>query len=780
VTHSAYDTYSSEPEELDDDPAAALCDDSACTDNGNDCCAPGTQPRTCSGGLVPVDLSGLCFGRSYSSYTCCPVGVVPRGGSPSWPLDATAEPPPQTEPLIIDFHASGGVLKANGHPFYIKGISWFGSEHITGRAPFGLHANSLDFYMHFLASQGFNAIRLFFNHESIVENKLIPEHITGWGSTDYNHVKYAPELIGTTQVGMFKKIARAAAKRYILVMLVSIKCTPHSKRHEKPGGLWYEPTFPESRVLQSWTTIARELCSQWNIFAMDLQNEPWAASWGDGSADTDWVLGASRLGNNLQTHCSRWLLFVEGVGNKPGANGKSWEENRIPFWGENFRGARDATPRLQNKSKLIYSPHVYGPSVYSNKPYFNDWAWCREWERSGCTNSFPHNLGQLYKDNFWNTRGDVPIVVGEIGGWYGDIGHQRKWDPTGKNGPKPDDRDQKDKRFQDYAIAWFVQHGIGVFYFGLTADSVDTGGILAPDNRHPDRSKLQLLRRLPSSSVYAAQHGGTASAYDPVASSPVKEPLAPLPPLDPQPFVPPPIAPHSPPPPLQPSSTSSPPQAPLYLPPLPSSATPAATPSFPHPASRTGSSHVPPKRRRPPPPFPSPTPPPSAPSETSPSTPQGKPLRSSGAVAPNEINEMQALQLAPPPLPPAESALLAVDSRSALGMGVVLFGIALLFGAAMSRCLIASMRMLLPSRLGALDPAMESHEPDEGYAPSASTNANSHGALSAARCGTRVASEHASRMVQKRHALPKKGKGKYASVDQATDSGDQLMSETDL
>jgi len=51
------------------------CDDSACTSLGNDCCAPGDQPRTCSGGLRTVDLRGACFEHPDARYTCCPRGV---------------------------------------------------------------------------------------------------------------------------------------------------------------------------------------------------------------------------------------------------------------------------------------------------------------------------------------------------------------------------------------------------------------------------------------------------------------------------------------------------------------------------------------------------------------------------------------------------------------------------------------------------------------------------------------------------------------------------------
>lgn len=132
----------------------------------------------------------------------------------------------------------------------------------------------------------------------------------------------------------------------------------------------------------------------------------------------------------------------------------------------------------------MYSPHVYGPSVYSDKPFFNSLDWCHRSQRSGCTNDFPHNLGQLYEDNFWEQRGDVPVVVGEFGGWNGDADH---------------DSDGKDARFQAYAIDWFRERGVGVFYFGLTSDSADTGGLLQSDYTQPvrDGPRHQWASRLP-------------------------------------------------------------------------------------------------------------------------------------------------------------------------------------------------------------------------------------------------------------------------------------------
>ena len=65
--------------------------------------------------------------------------------------------------------------------------------------------------------------------------------------------------------------------------------------------------------------VARRLCGQWNVVAVDLKDKPSAASWGMGG-DDDWDAAAARLGNHVLGKCPRWLIVVEGVGAKPGAD----------------------------------------------------------------------------------------------------------------------------------------------------------------------------------------------------------------------------------------------------------------------------------------------------------------------------------------------------------------------------------------------------------------------------------------------------------------------------
>jgi hypothetical protein len=85
-------------------------------------------------------------------------------------------------------------------------------------------------------------------------------------------------------------------------------------------------------VQRSWAHIADVLCSQWNVIGVDLQSQPFRASWdspGKGpptfNPATDWNAAATRLGNFVLSKCPRWLVFVEGVGETPGARDQQLE-----------------------------------------------------------------------------------------------------------------------------------------------------------------------------------------------------------------------------------------------------------------------------------------------------------------------------------------------------------------------------------------------------------------------------------------------------------------------
>ena len=372
-------------------------------------------------GCIERECSAFC-----SQWTCkhplCP-GCGPEVGCPAHPPSPPPPPPlPSLPPWDLnvapgELHiaASGSKLYANGVRLHIKGVNWFGSE---GRAgpPLGLdsthtarplssgltgtpHAlpqaaaqmqrrcvdgalmprppacvclrvcvwrspptpteHKIAWYMRFLKENGFNAIRFLFNHETILADSTLEPP---------NEAKYgvgapweAPELEAMKYLDSFGKLASVAAEYGVLVMMACHRLNPKAWPGE---GKWYDAVTTEARVMQSWDRVAAKLCSHWNVFAVDLQNEPHASSWGKGLGDgSDWGHAAERLGNRVLSRCPRWLIMVEGVGYKPGAPGMDSGGAGI-WWGENLAGAREQPVRLSDPSKLVYSPHTYGPSVY--------------------------------------------------------------------------------------------------------------------------------------------------------------------------------------------------------------------------------------------------------------------------------------------------------------------------------------------------------------------------------------------------------------------------------
>ena len=79
-----------------------------------------------------------------------------------------------------------------------------------------------------------------------------------------------------------------------------------------------------------------------------------------------WDLLATELGRRVYATCPRWLIFVQGIaGSTDGDRMVGTDASlRHSFWGENLAGARERPVRLDDPSRLVYSPHTYGPSVY--------------------------------------------------------------------------------------------------------------------------------------------------------------------------------------------------------------------------------------------------------------------------------------------------------------------------------------------------------------------------------------------------------------------------------
>ena len=442
-------------------------------------------------------------------------------------------------PGALHFEGREGILYGNDEPFDIKGVNWFGSENRAG-PPLGLDKHAIAWYMKWLKENKFNAIRLLFNHQMVLSNTpLEPPNTEIYGA---DAPWESPELANLNYIDMFDKIAEVAEEHGILILMAAHRLGPT----DWPGnGLWYNEATSEENVKQSWELLANKLCGRWTVFAADLQNEPHSSSWGKGDDATDWGRGAERLGDHVLTHCARWLIFVEGVGYTPGAKGYDSSGAGI-WWGENLVGAQEQPISLMDNSKLVYSPHTYGPSVYPQF-YFAD-------------ATFPNNMAAIWKERFEFLREVTgsPIVIGEMGGHY-----------TGN-----------DKTWQDWAAAFMRQKRIGIFYFALLVgagpQNDDTGGLLKGDWTTPEAEKLAMLSTLPSTDVLALK---SRTSPPPPRQRTFEPPLIRAsPPLRPPPPSLAPLVVHPPPPSL---TSPSPSPAMVQSPPCaPSPAAPLTPPQF--------------------------------------------------------------------------------------------------------------------------------------------------------------------------------------------------------
>lgn len=96
----------------------------------------------------------------------CGVCAHVSGGRPGMTLNATlAERSRSPEATLLNFEARDSLILLDGKRFDVRGVNWFGSEG-DALLPLGLNLRSIDDILAFIAHQGFNAVRILFNHKA--------------------------------------------------------------------------------------------------------------------------------------------------------------------------------------------------------------------------------------------------------------------------------------------------------------------------------------------------------------------------------------------------------------------------------------------------------------------------------------------------------------------------------------------------------------------------------------------------------------------------------------
>jgi len=358
----------------------------------------------------------------------------------------------------LHFESKGGKLLANGKPFALLGVNWFGFETETALVHGLWTDQSMDSLLDAVASMGYNSLRVPLALDNLLANPLVTAFNGG--------VAANKQLNGKRMLDALDLLVRKAADRHLLILLDMHRL--QAALWPDPLGLWYNDRHCEGDVVAAWTSLARRYCGSWNVFGADLLNEPHGANWGSGVHADDWRMAAERLGNAVVEVCPRLMIFVEGVGNPPVTPvvGPDWA-----FWGENLAGVCRHPVRLSDPSRLVYSPHVYGPSV-ARMDYFED-------------GRFPANLDAVWEAHFGSVLGcsDAAMVLGEFGG---DAGMA------------------KDRQMQERLVGWMRARGVGGFVWALNPNSGDTKGVLKGDWRTVDTVKKRIYGRLHATDVRRA------------------------------------------------------------------------------------------------------------------------------------------------------------------------------------------------------------------------------------------------------------------------------------
>lgn len=338
--------------------------------------------------------------------------------------------------------SGGHVVDSSGQRVQIKGVNWFGFE-TPDHAPHGLWARRLDDMLDQMQSLGFNAVRLPF----------CPATIHG-APTATIAAALNPDLAGLDSLQLLDTVVARLEQRGMYVLL----------DHHRPdcnaiSELWYTPAYSEAQWIADLQFVADRYKGNAHFLGVDLKNEPHgAATWGTGNAATDWNTAAERAGAAVLAKAPDALVFVEGIGR----NDDCTASGAATWWGGNL-GPQRCRPLALPASRLVLSPHVYGPDV-AGQDYFN-------------ASTFPGDMPAIWDANFGAlAAAGAAVIIGETGGKYGQ-------------------GDPKDKTFQDALVAYLERRGMfDLFYWCWNPNSGDTGGILQDDWISVRADKMALLR----------------------------------------------------------------------------------------------------------------------------------------------------------------------------------------------------------------------------------------------------------------------------------------------
>jgi endoglucanase len=246
--------------------------------------------------------------------------------------------------------------------------------------------------------------------------------------------------------------------------------------------------YNETTWLQDLQTLAGMESSLGvsNIIGIDIFNEPWDYTW------QDWKTLSEHAYTAINAVNPNVLIFVEGVSDS--ANNQDGTPNTVtvepsgpapaPNWGGNLFSAGTNPPAIP-KDRLVFSPHVYGISVFVGKEFVDQSVPAcvgLSGDAAGdakCKLIMPSTtlLQQGWEAQWGYLKAQgYAVVIGEFGG-------NMDW-PAGKASLRDQSRFSYvtdhtiDQQWQNAFVDYLISKGItDTIYWSINPESGDTGGL---------------------------------------------------------------------------------------------------------------------------------------------------------------------------------------------------------------------------------------------------------------------------------------------------------------
>ena len=393
------------------------------------------------------------------------------------------------------------IVDKNGNQVWLTGANWFGFN-CSECFPHGLWSADMSDTLKACADHGINILRIPVSTELLYTWMVgKPAECSGLNPSNNPYAIRNPELCNEDgsamdSLGVFDVMLKYC-KEYGIKVLVDVH-SPDANNSGHNYELWYGKDFAGITAetagvtctteiwIETWCWLAERYKNDDTLIALDLKNEPHGkrgykpevpadlSRWDDSTAENNWKYAAETCANEILKINPNVLILVEGIEQYP-ADGYTtndpdvWEAPSGKYWwgawwGGNLRGVKDYPLNLgANQDQLVYSPHDYGPLVYNQKWFANDFT------------------TQTLLDDYWygswayiNEENIAPLLIGEWGGTL-DGGKNEQWMNL----------------IRDYMKDNVIHHT----FWCLNPNSGDTGGLLSYDFVTWDEEKYSILEK---------------------------------------------------------------------------------------------------------------------------------------------------------------------------------------------------------------------------------------------------------------------------------------------